>query len=143
MASNKLRRLYFEERRLQRSWRVGFAALDAYHAALTRIKWDALESLGLVRISVEDDQDFRPDDGNCCCDDPQCSAKTGPAYGQVAQYRLTEDDRWENGDSIWGLTGYDDPAENCYTIDLMQGCLDAFRDAYQGSLRARSMIQPS
>jgi hypothetical protein len=134
MASARLRRLYQHERK-HPSGRIGYEAVDAWSRAKVRLQWDTLEALGLVRLRLEDDEDYEARQDNCDCDDPECSAKTGPAYGQIGEYRITDRAAWQHGDSIWGLTGYNDPAQNCYTPDIMSETLDAFKAARKDHLR--------
>jgi hypothetical protein len=116
MPSPRVRRLYQEARQ------AGYRPAEAIHAARTLLKWRAAWRMDLVELLCLDDDGFTPHEGNCCCDDPQCSAKTGPAFGVVGQFRQVETDEWTNADSIWGCTGYVDPAdwrENPYVIDIM------------------------
>jgi hypothetical protein len=134
MASVRLRRLYQHERK-HPSGRIGYEAVDAWSRAKVRLQWDALERLDLVMLQVEADWDFRSDDGNCCCDDPMCSAKTGPAYGLVSQYRISDRSAWQQGASVWGITGEDDPIQGHCAPDIMSETLDAFKAARKDHLR--------
>jgi hypothetical protein len=144
MISQATRRLY------DRFRKAGCGAQESLRSARILRKWNALDRLGAVRIRIEDDEDFTPDEDNCCCEDPRCSARTGPAYGTVGEYRTDWHDRgswhlddgdhssvWVHADSVWGHTGYRDPAdpvENCYVIGIMAETIDAFRAAWQDHL---------
>jgi hypothetical protein len=132
MVGQTLRDLYFRIRKSPTGGCVSPAVPYCWRAAVTLRKWWALEDAGYVRLTCEDDTDFVPGEGNCCCDDPECSAKTGPAYGSVGEYRLDpeDEDGWVVADSVWGHTGYRDvldPFENPYILDIMAGTIEAFK----------------
>lgn len=98
--------------------------------AITLRQWDALESLGFVRLRSEWDWDFNPsdyDDGVFDDDDE--------AYGSIGEFRLDADDcTWVVADSCWGHVGYRDVLdwrENCYILDIMAETIAAFKEAWK------------
>lgn len=126
---NERTRRYYREGR-----KAGYRASEALSVARVLTKWHAAEWAGYVQLREEDDTDY---EGFCDCDDPKCSAKTGPAYGSIGEYRIDPDPDphfpgWEVADSVWGHTGYRDvldPWENPYVVDIMQETLDALKAA--------------
>jgi hypothetical protein len=134
MASARLRRLYQHERKHPTEMLVGFAAVCAWSRAKVRLQWDALESLGLVRLRAEPDESMGHDDV-CCCDDPDCPAHTDPICGLIGEYRIGDRARWQHGGSVWGITGENDPTQGDCAPDIMSETLDAFKDARKDHLR--------
>lgn len=132
MTTATLRETYREVRTVS-NYTPGTNAVRCLSQARTLLKWRAAERAGYVKLDVEEDQDFQPDEGNCCCEDPDCSAKTGPAFGTVGRYRQDHPlagriPTWEQADSVWGHTGYADPGdwrENPYVLDIMAETLEA------------------
>jgi hypothetical protein len=106
----------------------GSNAAQALSAAKTLLQFQELEEAGLVKIDYEPDQD---PDASYIDDWPHLSERTrqrlkdeyyDTCVGVITYARTTEDDEWEDVDSIWGCAGYKDPTspfENCYVIDLM------------------------
>jgi hypothetical protein len=133
MASARLRRLYQHERK-NPSGRIGYEAVDAWSRAKVRLQWDALESLGLVRLRAEPDEGMGHDDV-CSCDEPDCPAHTDPICGLIGEYRIGDRARWQHGGSVWGITGESDPTQGYCTPDIMSETLDAFKAARKDHLR--------
>lgn len=147
MASGTIRRLYFRERA------KGHEARSAYRNAIVRAKWDALEDLGLVRLSFPYDdhadlsfldqghyQDSR--EGRALAKMLRERAERDGCYGIVGEYRLDpESGEWEQGDSVWGFIGDADISEefgsglNCYGPDIMDRTLDKFKAAWKDRVR--------
>jgi hypothetical protein len=169
MASPKLARYFRQERLNPRTWRAGFNAIDAYDVAVTRVKFEALEDLGCVRMNVVDDDD--PDlsflDQDCFNDTRGGIAATKKTreiardegvFGLVAEFTLDPltdpespvyagwEDRqdWNHGGSCFGFIGYKDadPRTNCYAPQIMAETIAAFRDAWKAHVRANRKATP-
>lgn len=160
MSSAIVRKLYRDVRRNAPWIAPDRQASSCLEAARTLREWDALESMGLVRLQAEPDDDYRPD---CDCGDPRCpyrpfergQSETNrlrrdiEAFGSVGEFCLpfVDDDGywqpsedWQHGGSVWGHVGYRnvlDWRENCYIIDIMRETIDAFRDAWKIHVRRR------
>lgn len=140
--SPTLRKLFTEVRRSPIGQCVSPSVPFARDAAVTLRKWDALESLGLVRLRSEHDADFNPDDYDCDFDGETT------AEGSIGEFlspdsarfyldcdTFTQSDlKWVHGDSVWGHVGYRDVLdwkENVYILDVMAETIAAFRDAWK------------
>lgn len=148
MASTRIRTLYLEERRNGRTsgW-VGHAALGAYRAALVRIKWEAIEDMGLVELDWESDDDpdlswLNEEDYSDTRQDRACYkhnvaiVRDYGARGLIGRYRLCPDARWETGDALWGIVEDESNPERSFAaIDIMSETLKTFRDAFKRALR--------
>jgi hypothetical protein len=146
MASIALKSLYRKARTANVGCIVGENALSAWRAAKILRKWEALETMGAVRLRAEWDDSYDPHDF-----DPPEPDDT-EAYGVIGEYRTdfdnpdwypadVDDDEldWEHADSVWGNAGYDDVTdwrENSHVLDIMETTMDAFRDAWEASMRA-------
>lgn len=84
----------------------GWPAKQAWSMALTRERWSAAEARGLVRMSVEPDDDFTVEDY-----DPSCKRQAAAlleregAWGIVGQARCGFCGEWHTVDSVWGFVG--------------------------------------
>jgi len=84
----------------------GWPAAQAWRMALVRERWSAAEARGLVRLDVEPDETFDPDDY-----DPECRqqaaamAEREGAWGIVAKARCGCCGEWHTVDSVWGFVG--------------------------------------
>lgn len=110
---------------------VGYNAIQALEAAKLIEAWNRLESVGLVRLQAEADEDYQWNEY-----DPKESEKYGDdgAWGSVGEYRTSPDGEWETGDSVWGHVGYNDvlsPYENCYILDIMRQTVEDLKAALQ------------
>jgi len=108
---------------------VGRNAELAIRAARTLIEFQELADAGLVKIDYEPDQDPDPsfyDTWEHLSERTRNRLKEEyceDCFGVITYARTTEDEDFEDVDSIWGCAGYKDPAspfENCYVIDLMK-----------------------
>jgi hypothetical protein len=152
MASIALKSLYRNARRANVGCIVGKSALSAWRAARILRKWDALETIGAVRLRAESDDTWEPI--GCDCGDPRCKMNDprSEAYGLIGEYRTdfhrsdwypsdTDDDSlpWESADSVWGCVGYNnvtDWRENEYALDIMAGTIRQFAAAWKAHVRA-------
>ena len=164
MASARLRKLYRDARKhLGRC--VSPSVPYCMRVARTLAQWSALESLGLVRISAEEDEDAAndPDSIACSCGDPKCiqgperireTIESIGVWGVVGEFGLP--DRWageptsifvpdclvwHHADAVWGHIGYRDCAdwrENPYVIDIMDETIRQFRDAWKSRVREQA-----
>lgn len=145
MASIALRQFYRNARSAGTTQCVvGESALSAWRAARILRKWDALETIGAVRVRAEFDQDCDPTEFGGSADDE--------AFGSIGEYRTdfaTPDwypgdidsvlPAWNTADSVWGHVGYRnvlDWRENAYILDIMASTIDAFRDSWKAHVRA-------
>lgn len=148
-----MRKLYRQARKAPATqcW-VGYAAVSALNAARTLRRWDALESMGLVRLRSENDPYWEP---GCSCGVKNCpnNDPDAEAYGVIGEYCLPHLDAegywcaegredsmegWACGVSVWGHVGYRDVLdwrENAHILGIMDEAIEAFRDAWKARQR--------
>lgn len=107
------------------------------------VQFRELESLGLVRIRAEEEQEayfdvygepegYTDQYGKIITPEEERkqiieSIELNGCWYLVAEYRLDENDEWEMADSIGMNVGYDDPTspyENWYVSDLMASAIE-------------------
>jgi hypothetical protein len=118
---------------------TGLSARHSLSSARTLEAWERLEDAGLVRLDVRPDDSYDWDDA----EERERFGNDG-AWGLVGEYRLSEDDKWEHGDSCWGFVGYRDvtsPTENAYVPDIMSETVDALRVALKSRCPVCRQVQ--
>lgn len=106
-------------------------AASALKQARIIVRFRELEDAGLVRLRAEPDEHYNWNEF-----DPKESEKWGDdgAWGSIVDWRVSDEDEWEEGDSCWGHVGYKDvldPLENCYIIDHMRSAIDKVEAALE------------
>lgn len=125
------------------------AARNARRSASIDYLWDRLECAGLVTLEYEPDHDYGYEylAGDCFDESNADSVPGGMrtikaqeeafkrkiesdgVWGLVGRYRLSEDDPWSNGDSVWGFVGTDDTGyETDIKAETIGALVDALRD---------------
>lgn len=114
----------------------------------TRSQWEALEDAGLVRLDIVPDYDIDLDNilGTCYDIDSVGRFDGGKrrldkqremeidrinregVWGVVGQYRLYDNDQWENANSCSGFVGSEWKDSGC-DMDIMAETVEALRDA--------------
>lgn len=108
-------------------------------------EWSALESAGLVRFRVEDEQEsyfdvYGEPEGYVNNNGRKVTAEQERAeilrsieqngcLWLCAEFRTDEDSEWQHADSIGMLTGYQrvtDMLENSYAVDLASSAIEAY-----------------
>ncbi len=105
----------------------GWRAQEAWRAAKIAERWEALEDRGLVRMRAEEEREAYEPSGETPKQIAQELASV-ELYGNwwvVAEYRVSEDDEWEHGDSIGMMAGWKDPLDTMYTPDLREQTMNA------------------
>jgi hypothetical protein len=147
MASIALKSLYRNARSANVGCIVGESALSAWRAARILRKWDALKTIGAVRLRAEHDPDCDPTEFGGSADDE--------AYGSIGEHRTDFADMgewayslasmtgpwgpWHHADSVWGHVGYRDVLdwrENPYILDIMDETIRQFAAAWKAHIRA-------
>lgn len=129
------------EREYRRLRDLGWAGLQALHAARTRVEFHELENQGLVRFKVEPDEcstaeDLLPTEYS---KKEQVEflelAKRDGIWGIVGEYLCPTcptckrgGSEWIQADSVWGFIG-DDVSDNGYDTDVMQSTINELREA--------------
>jgi hypothetical protein len=131
--TKEIERLYRRFRKDSPFMLVGKNAQLALDSAKTLLAFQELESAGLARIISESDES---PDASFYDTWEHLSERSkeelkqkyyDDCVGVIGQYRQSEDDEWEDLDSIWGCSGYTDPCspfENCYVIDIMDATVE-------------------
>lgn len=136
--AKELRRLYERFRKDSPFMLVGENAKLAWVSAQLLAKWQALEAEGLVRIESEPDDSPDPsfyDTWEHLSERTREQLKADycdDCWGVLTYWRESTDAEWQDADSIWGNSGYDDPCspfENCYVVDLMRSAIDQLETA--------------
>lgn len=170
MASERLRR-YYRQERTKGATMVGFAAVQAYRNAIDRIKWEALQRIGAVRLWTEpdfdcdlsylDDDSYSDREGRAIAKRTRDRAERDGCWGLIGQYRtdfdnVDDDGCWEwhpsdvdddSGRVKWrcanSIWGFvgDDWQNSGYDDDIRAAAIKAFRDAWKAYLAARKAAQ--
>ncbi len=125
---------------------VGFDAKLSLDAAKTLVEFERLESLGLVRMRCEPEEEryfdvFGKPDAYTNGQGKRVSAEDAlkemvemldrdGCWWTVAEWRASENEDWDQADSCGMHAGYKDPLspfENCYVIQEMQSAIDALQ----------------
>lgn len=137
--NRQLQRLYRRVRKAGVACIVGENAAISLNIARTILQFEALESAGLVEITLRDD----PDPDLSYVDTWEHMSERSREeykertyhmgiYGVIGRYRPDPDHDWHVADSIWGCVGYENaasPFENCYVPDIMAQTITALRTA--------------
>lgn len=111
--------------------------------------WNRLEAAGLVKMDFPyndhaDMEDLKGDSFNPDVCLPMAGglralksqekaferkAEREGVVGMVGRYRLSVDDKWETGDSVWGFVGADDAVDSGYHPDIQANTIEALRKA--------------
>lgn len=126
---------------------LGVQAKHAIHTARTLVEWEGLgghtkqddyeEPDARVRLSILPDEDWQHAT-ECGCPDTGCEernielANRDGVWGIVGEYRIRDEDDWEQADSIWGFigsswedSGYDTDVRG-ETIRALKAAIGAF-----------------
>ncbi len=117
---------------------LGERANVALRSAKIKDEFSYLESLGLVRLIVKPDEfsDLSYLDQEMFADVRQKEldrAERDGTCGIVSQYRVSDDDDWQEADSVWGFIG-DDWKDSGYDSDLMDSAIQAYYSANLSSV---------
>lgn len=143
MLTKELIAMYHKCRKHKPFMLVGRDAECSLSAARTILRFQELESEGLVRMRAEPEEESYRD----VFGDPEPGERNGHPRTQedadkeldeilerdgcwwtVAEWRKDDDSEWEQADSCGMHTGYSDPLdpfENCYVVQEMQSAIDA------------------
>lgn len=103
----------------------------ALTGARTLLKWEELESAGLVRLRAEPESDsyfdvYGEPDSKRERESIVESIERDGCWCVVAEYLDDQKGTWQHADSIGMCVGYSDPTspwQNCYVIDLMASAI--------------------
>jgi hypothetical protein len=145
----ELIKMYHKCRKQKPFMMTGRDAECSLSAAKTILRFRQLESIGLVRMRCEVEEesyhdvfgDLGPGERN---GHPMSEADTRKKLNEllerygcwwtVAEWRQDEDSEWEQANSCGMHTGYKnplDPFENCYVVQEMQSAIDAIESFRQ------------
>lgn len=110
----------------------GYTSTEAFRAARIAEQWSDLEDRGLVRMRAEEETEpYEASEGT-----PKEVAeelRLVELYGNwcvVAEFRTSDEDRWEHGASIGMMAGCKDPLDTEHTPDLRRECMGELDRAF-------------
>lgn len=122
----------------------GWSAKEAKRAAEVKAKFDALASLGFVKLECEPDEYADLDNVLCACGEEGCEeehraperrkAERDGIWGLVGYFRVRETDKWTVADSVWGFVG-ESGLDSGYDTDIRRSTMDALDDAWEKEAR--------